>query len=108
MTRTYLFATFALTLAPISLHAQEGVMRMCAERDPPEICTCATERLQAELSPDDFALYDRIGTDYMNRKESGESMTEAWDAAVAGAGSRISVTNTFGRAHRDAINECSG
>ncbi|OWU86180.1 hypothetical protein ATO6_04840 [Oceanicola sp. 22II-s10i] len=92
----------------------DGVTAMCALRDDPEVCTCATEALQDEVTEEDFAAYDRIGADFTARREAGEPLEAAWDAALAPVADDMGLRpnklqaqmNPVGRAHRTAIRGC--
>ncbi len=88
---------------------------MCAELAPPEPCACASDALLAEIGPENFGLYDAIGSDYVARMARGEGRVAAWDAASAAVAAEAGVaphtlmsrTNEIGRAHRTAIEACT-
>jgi hypothetical protein len=111
--RPAVLALLAVTAVPAN--AQDGVAAMCAELAPPEVCDCASAALLGQIGADDFALYDAIGADYLDRMADGAERADAWTAAseVVAADAGLSPrelmdrTNDIGRAHRDAINTCT-
>lgn len=62
----------------------------------------------AGLRPDDFALYERIGTLYLANQADGMGMADAWDAAPSETGASLGQTNPLGQAHRAAMQACAG
>ena len=103
----------ALTLLATPALAQDtdGVTAMCLDATAPDalaLCTCATDALREQLAPDDFALYERIGTLYLANQADGMGMGDAWDAALSETGASLSQTNPLGQAHSAAMQACAG
>lgn len=108
--------TCAILLAMTNKAAADA-MNMCLEMQgaTKATCTCASEKLTAEVGAEDAKLYDAVGTRYLANKEAGQSMGDAWDAAIAetaaeaglGRTALLNRMNTAGKAHRAAIKGCN-
>lgn len=108
--------TCAVLLAMASETAADA-MNMCLEMQgaTEATCTCASEKLTAEVGAKDAKLYDAVGTRYLANKEAGQGMGDAWDVAVAetaaeaglGRTALLSRMNAIGKAHRAAIKGCT-
>lgn len=102
-------ATFSVVSA-----TADSVEDMCQQ--PDEICVCAARQLKSEMGNDNYDLYETIGVAYIANKANGMNMGDAWDAAVkaeankrgTGFAKTLKQTNAIGKAHRKAINSCSG
>ena len=109
---------WSLTLAtiPTAILAADAVHDMCMELDSEEVCTCASEALLASIGEEDYAIYEAIGQDYLERLEAGEGRVDAWMAASRTEADRRGLgnvalmgrTNEIGNAHRAAIKDCGG
>lgn len=95
--------------------AQDAVEAMCLDRDPPEVCACASAALKEEVGEEDYRVYERVGEGYLERRAAGEAMADAWTAALepvaaalgVGRTALMSRTNVVGAAHRKAIKACA-
>ena len=116
ITKKLVIWSLMLGVLPSATLAQDAVFGMCKERDSEEVCTCASEALMEKISDEDYAIYDAIGQDYLERMEAGESRADAWTAASqTEAGKRgisrtalMKRTNEIGKTHRAAIKDCGG
>jgi hypothetical protein len=96
--------------------AADSVDAMCLELDAEDVCACASEALLAEIGPDDYAIYEAIGADYVERLAAGEDRGDAWTAASRPVADRLGIsgselmrrTNDLGKAHREAMESCRG
>lgn len=103
-------ALLLATLAAAPGAAQElgdAVMRMCSEGAEAAVCECAAERLEAEIGAEAYAVYEAVGAAYLERRADGQELGRAWDGALAETGAGLGDTNTYGRAHRVAIDACA-
>ncbi|MGA9253711.1 MAG: hypothetical protein WBV71_14845 [Roseobacter sp.] len=113
--RSVIFCS-ALTLWSAG-QALADAQAMCLEGDgaTEAQCSCATAALAQEVGVDEAGLYDQVGTLYLANKVAGQSMGDAWDAAIAEVAGRarlgrtalLTRMNSAGRIHRDAIKSCS-
>ena len=111
-------AAICLTALPALAETggDDGVIAMCPSRTTDSACACAAKALQAEISPEEYAMYSRIGLDYVARQQEGAKMVEAWDSAVeAEAQARdmrrtdlMKRTNQLGQTFRKALKTCEG
>ena len=105
-------ALLALAAAPAAADATA----MCLEGNgmTDAQCACATEALADEIGGGDADLYHAVGTRYLENKAAGQSVGDAWDAAIAetaveaGLGHTALLTrmNAAGKAHRGAMKRC--
>jgi len=95
---------------------QDGVYALCVERETPETCRCASERLKPAITPDEYGIYHDIGIVFAQMRSDGKGYVPAWDEAServatqtgTSVGELRTRTNRIGRAHRDAIKACGG
>ena len=118
MKRSFLDMAVWLAFLPASGSAlADSVEAMCLDaKKAPEVCDCAAMRLAAEVGETDYALYEAVGAAYRDNLAAGAGPGDAWDAAVKAAAHRngtgataiLQRTNGVGRAHRQAMKDCTG
>ncbi|MFX0545266.1 hypothetical protein ACEWPL_006930 [Roseovarius sp. S1116L3] len=91
-------------------------MAMCLDKSgtTQAQCACAESALTQEIGAEEAEVYDRVGTRYLESRAAGQSMGDAWDAAIAANAAEIGTgriallirMNAAGKAHRDAIKAC--
>ena len=108
--------SLTLGILPSTMLADDAVLFMCMELDSEEVCTCASKALMANIGEEDYAIYEAIGQDYLERLEAGEGRVDAWMAASRteadkrglGSVALMGRTNEIGKVHRTAIKDCGG
>ncbi|MRU16556.1 hypothetical protein FDP25_14025 [Roseovarius sp. A21] len=116
MTKKLAIWSLMIGLLPSTTLAQDAVFRMCNERDSDDICACASDALTEKISDEDYAIYEAIGKDYLERMDAGESRADAWTEASRTEAEKRGIdrtalmerTNGIGNIHRTAIKDCGG
>ncbi|MAM60683.1 hypothetical protein [Maritimibacter sp. UBA3975] len=72
-----------LTLAPLAAQADITAFCRVLPGTEPAQCACATEKLRAQVSGSEVALYDAVTKGYLANRATGQGWLKAWRAAVA-------------------------
>lgn len=87
--------------------AADAVTGMCLDAGKtPDICECASTTLYDEIGDDAYVIYERVGSAYLADMAQGTDRADAWMAAIEAENLELATSNTYGKAHRDAMNGC--
>lgn len=103
MTRTLLAALIAL--APLTARADITAFCQVLPGTNAAQCACATEKLRAQVSGSDYALYDAVATGYLSNRSTGQGWLAAWRASVKAVAAQNGIELTAFKRQLDQIGD---
>lgn len=113
MTRLALAAFLTLTTLPA--RADVTAFCMAAPNTNAAQCTCATDKLTAQIGATETRLFGAVAGLFMENRRAGQGMLKAWRAAVDAVAGQNGITSDAlkarlklaGDAHRAAGKACN-
>lgn len=103
MTRLLLAALIAF--APLTARADITAFCRVLPGTNANQCACATEKLRAQASASDFALYDAVATGYLRNRSTGQAWLSAWRASVKSVAAQNGIELTAFKRQLDRIGD---